>query len=641
MALGWFRRHQKKFLVFLTAFLMVTWGFGGYWTYFFSPQQTVGEISGVKVNESDFTQFVNRWQAAFPMQERDPKLLREMGWRQFVLAREAERRGLQASDGEVQTYIKLMRGGEENFNEIAFEAFLLERRITRHDFEKALRDRLLIMKLMGLVREEANLSDTAVWERYAQDNEKVKARYIAIKPENFIAAVSVTEEQIKKFYEDHKNDIADPVSNIAGYKLKEMVQAEVVLAKYADLEKIVKVADADIKQYYEDRKEDYKIEPKKEEPAKPEDKKEEAGKEPAKKEDAKPEPVKDTKPAEAKDPKAADPKTAAEKPKTEEAKPAEPQYKPFDEVKEEIRKNLAAKEARRVARELISKAEEGILSQLDQADQADFSKAAAPLAKEGLTYVKTKFFPRDDESAVPGIAGFADQTFSRKEWEPSRRLESPVGWYIFQTLARRLPEVQSLESVREQVVKDLKTDLAMKKAVETAQVCLKIANEKGLEAALAEAQKLVPKLPESKPAPPPDKEKEKTPAEKPKAPEPAVKIQETEHFTRPTSFGDGELHQFSTGIGGDRPHVAREVFALKGKAVGLAIEEKGEKACYLLQVADRKPADYAEFKKNIDQHRQRYVGEEQAAVTRAWMKELMENARLTGIGGDWDSRAEE
>ena len=680
MALGWFRRNQKLFLAVLTAFLMVTWGLGTYWASLFTPTQYAGEIFGTKIPKAKFEAFEKRWRAAFSNPETEPKNLRDILWQQFAMVQEAERAGLDVSSAEVDAQVKQMvmrRSQGRPFSEGAYEFFIRAHKTSREEYEEAIRERMLVGKLQALVADQAILSNTQVWERYARDNAKMKVRHLALKPEYFVPNITVTEAQIKDFYEEHANDIAEPANGVVGYKLKEAAQAEVVLANYSELEKRVKVSDEDVKKYYEEHKDSFKIEPKKEEPKKEEAKKEELKKEEGKKPESKKDDVKPAAGDAKKDPKKADPpaaddakkdtkkadpaapasnkaaappakpegakepKAAEAKPGAEGVKPAEPsktppapEFKPLAEVKDEIRRTLAAKEAQHAAKDLIKRADDQIMPEWYKTRHVDLSAVTKDLQKEGLIYLKTPFFTKDEDSAVPAIPRFATEAFGKAEWEPSSKAEGPEGWYMYQVIAHRPSQVQALSTVREQVIKDLKAELAMKKAKELAGQCEKIANEKGLEAALAEAQKEVPKLPETKPAPPAPKEKgkEKAPPAKALAPE-VLKIQESEYFTRPQPMpmgygGDNELHQFTTGLGGDRPNVARVAFDLKDKAVGLAIEESGEKACYLLQVADRKPADPAEFKKDVNVFRQRYLLEEQMAVETAWMENLKKHIHL-------------
>jgi hypothetical protein len=661
MALDWFRRHQKKFLAFLTAFLMVTWGFGYYLQDLFRPRRTAGTISGSRVREADFNEFSQRWKAAFFGQEREIRGLTDILWRQFVLVHEAERLGLDVSHADVESFIKESLGGEGQFTEGAYNQFLRARNIPNQVYEQAIRERILTMKLIGFIRDQVTISNTEVWERYCRDNEKLKIKYLAFKPEYFVPTISVTDEQIKKFYDEHKNDIPDPANGVVGYKSKESVQAEVLIARYSDLEKLAKIPEKDIKDYYDDHKESYKIEPKKEEPKKDEAKKEETKKEepkktdqpaavkaqPAKPQEAKPSDAAATKPAAAKEAKPSETKATPEKPKAVEAKPASakatagkpaPAYKPFEEVKDQIRAKFAKQEALRSAKTLIQKADDAIMTQLDQSDHADFSKIGQALAKEGLSYVKTPFFTREEEN-VAGISGLPGAALDRDSWKPSKTLEAPEGRYIFQVIARNPSQVQPLSAVHEEVEKDLKADLALKKAVELAQRCQKIAAASGLEAALAAAQKELPNAPAAKPPSPATPEKTSKSGEQGKSPKEAAKapqglaIQESNYFTRPITYGGRELHQYYTGLGDDRPNVARDAFELQDKAVGLAIEEKGDKACYLIQVADRKAADPAEYQKTFLFHRQRYLAQKQAAVQQAWLEDLMKNAKL-------ESRAE-
>ena len=67
--------------------------------------------------------------------------------------------------------------------------------------------------------------------------------------------VNVTEDEIRDFYEKYKNTARNPESGNPGYKYPEMVKVECLIAKYDDMEKLVSVSEEEMKKYYEDNKE--------------------------------------------------------------------------------------------------------------------------------------------------------------------------------------------------------------------------------------------------------------------------------------------------------------------------------------------------------------------------------------------------
>ncbi len=78
----------------------------------------------------------------------------------------------------------------------------------------------------------------------------------------------------------------------------------------------------------------------------------------------------------------------------------------------------------------------------------------------------------------------------------------------------------------------------------------------------------------------------------------------------------------------DRPNVAKKGFELKPDQRGIAVETAGEKACYIIQVVDKKVADKTAFEKNKEAVTQRYLYEKQESFMTDWQNDLSRHMEL-------------
>jgi len=663
MNLAWFRKHRKKLLGFLAVFLMITWGMGSS-ILRFATKRDAGILFGRKVPLPEFMEMMTRWRAAIFRSQVDRGRAIDLTWRQMMYLHEAKRYGLGASREEVAAYALYTLRAPNINDEQRYRAYLRMIGLTEQAYEQTIREAVMVRKLRELIASTVKISRDEAWQRYANDNTKVKVCYLKLQPADFVGLVEVTEKELRDFYAKHRTRFRNEETGEPGYKEEEAVRVAYVMARYDDLAKTVKVTDKELLDYYNEHKEEFKLPPvEKQPPAPKKDDKSKAkknaaaGKEGEKKEKPAGKGGKSGKKGTLKggekgqaggDGESAKTKTqtsgkakakaktsgkaeaaptakerAGAKPSTEgktavagkktAGKKAEVKYKPFKDVKEEIRKKLAMEKARSLVDELMDRADRAVQDALDRSEIVDLKKVAERVDKERLVYSVSEFVPvKDVGKLIKGCPDFAREVNERDEKDPpSTIMRCAEGKFIFRLVARRPPRVLSFDEARPKVEEDLKLDKAFRR-------CVTVANE---------IVKLAPNGPMSKVLELAKERVDKSRAEK-------LAVEESKLFTRPKSFGFGggdTLHAFDTGLEGDHPNFAETAFSLEGDKVGVAIEEGKAAACYLMQLAEKEAAKPEEFKAQEEQLLERYRYEKMGEVLALWQSELEKQAGLKAL----------
>jgi peptidyl-prolyl cis-trans isomerase D len=132
-----------------------------------------------------------------------------------VLASEAERLGLRASDDEVRTLVRaVFRTSEGGFDPAAVRDYAQRRYGTEARFVEEVRDELLSQKLLELVDSTVHVSDAEVGDALRYQHEQVRLAIVALDSEKLPAGVDVSDEEIDKllasqhdrvqrFYDEH------------------------------------------------------------------------------------------------------------------------------------------------------------------------------------------------------------------------------------------------------------------------------------------------------------------------------------------------------------------------------------------------------------------------------------------------------
>jgi peptidyl-prolyl cis-trans isomerase D len=128
--------------------------------------------------------------------------------RDRVIAQEAERLELSASDAEVAERIR------KQFTDASGQFVGLERYkesiVARYgdveSFERNVRDAIAQEKLRAFVTSSVSVSDDEVQENYKREATTISLAYALLSPEKLAEKIQVSDEELRNYYEQHKTD---------------------------------------------------------------------------------------------------------------------------------------------------------------------------------------------------------------------------------------------------------------------------------------------------------------------------------------------------------------------------------------------------------------------------------------------------
>jgi peptidyl-prolyl cis-trans isomerase D len=164
-----------------------------------------------------------------------------------LLKQRAERFGYRISDAELAR--QLMQRPEfqvdGKFSKDRYNALLAANGLTESGFEAQMQDGLLIDQLRNAVIESAFVAPYELDRRYAIEKQEREIDYALIPTSDFAASTTVTDEQVKKWYDENKQN----------YMLPETVNLQYVELTREHAEAGIEVTEQALKDYYETVKE--------------------------------------------------------------------------------------------------------------------------------------------------------------------------------------------------------------------------------------------------------------------------------------------------------------------------------------------------------------------------------------------------
>jgi len=125
---------------------------------------------------------------------------------ELVMQQGAKEAGLIVGSEEVRKVIQNMDAFREEgiFKLDRYKKLLASSRMTTTDFENNVRNDLLQTKILAHLSRFARISDSELKDRFAFDNDQLKLEYVAFSADGFRSSGPVAEEELKLFFEGHK-----------------------------------------------------------------------------------------------------------------------------------------------------------------------------------------------------------------------------------------------------------------------------------------------------------------------------------------------------------------------------------------------------------------------------------------------------
>jgi len=134
--------------------------------------------------------------------------------------------------------------GKKNYEDTVRRAL----NISVSDFENEYRDQLLVEKLVNMIDETAKITDEELKNIYKMKNEEVKLNYLDFSTENFMNSGTVSEKEIKDYYDNNKSEfLSDEKRKIKYVKLSR-----------DSFKKDIPVTEQEIDAYYSSYKDEFK-----------------------------------------------------------------------------------------------------------------------------------------------------------------------------------------------------------------------------------------------------------------------------------------------------------------------------------------------------------------------------------------------
>ncbi|HEY4589192.1 MAG TPA: peptidylprolyl isomerase, partial [Thermoanaerobaculia bacterium] len=168
---------------------------------------------------------------------------------QKTLLLEARRHGLSVTDAELRDRILSIPGFKDDQGRFIGEAAYAQLiqgnlQTTPADFEKELRNEMLIKKLNDALAANLYVSEEDVQRAYRDQVERAKIRYIQVPRARFTSQASATPDEVSAYYQAHKQEFSLPEQRDVAYLLVNGYQ----------LADQVKVSDQDLRSYYDAHK---------------------------------------------------------------------------------------------------------------------------------------------------------------------------------------------------------------------------------------------------------------------------------------------------------------------------------------------------------------------------------------------------
>ncbi|MHC4454984.1 MAG: peptidylprolyl isomerase, partial [Planctomycetota bacterium] len=200
----------------------------------------------------------------------------------------------------------------------------------------------------------------------------------------------------------------------------------------------------------------------------------------------------------------------------------------------------------------------------------------------------TNYFTKEGlKEVIIDLPQFPQQVFEREINDPSPPMDSMEGKLIFQVIEKIEPRVPPYEEIRDKVAEDLRYKKAFEKAEKFAEKCLEKINQTSFEEGIKSIEGETGRL----------------------------ATIETKYINRLgiiSKDDDTEL------LGHERCKIVDTAFCLKVGGSDVAVEEKGEKTCYVVTLIDKRKVDPKKFEEDKDSIMQQYLMEKQISFLSEW-----------------------
>lgn len=241
--LEFFRRHRGAFLTVLTVIIILSFSVWGGWKkgrggFLDDPTQTAFTIYGKDYSRSELERLARHMRLAYMMgmyefpqqlmmvarkyQSTRSDIPLDFVFNLIVLREELEKNDIAISDAEAKAELQKLPSLQNNGAFDAARASQLEENLGSMGFKgpdllEMMKDKVGLDKLRELVAGNVSPSSQMVSKAYANQYQTVKASTITFSLEDFKKTAKVTDDEIKKYYDEKKDTFKTPEKRAISY----------------------------------------------------------------------------------------------------------------------------------------------------------------------------------------------------------------------------------------------------------------------------------------------------------------------------------------------------------------------------------------------------------------------------------------
>jgi peptidyl-prolyl cis-trans isomerase D len=163
---------------------------------------------------------------------------------QVLVMQEGKRLGLDVRDEELRKSIESIPAFQNDgrFDSRAYDRFLRLSRMRSEEFEEKQREQLLWTKVVNLIRSNAGkVSESEVMDEYLYENEKINLAFLKANPAAYRDQAAVNDIDIKDYFGKHQEEFRTPLE----------VKVQYLAFRPADLEANVSVSAEEVQKLYD------------------------------------------------------------------------------------------------------------------------------------------------------------------------------------------------------------------------------------------------------------------------------------------------------------------------------------------------------------------------------------------------------
>lgn len=226
-------------------------------------QATAATVGGETVSRAEFERAYQNLENMYRQMYGDrltPELLEQMrlplqaldqAIREKILLAEARRLGLTVTDAELRDQILEIPGLKNEqgrfIGEEEYVRRLQSNRVKVADFEKEMRNQILLRKLTDALSANLYVGEEEVQRAYRDQVERAKIRYIQIPRARFVAEVQIQPAELATYFAAHQQEL----------RLPEQREAAYLLVDSGRMGEQVKLADSELRSWYDAHKSDF------------------------------------------------------------------------------------------------------------------------------------------------------------------------------------------------------------------------------------------------------------------------------------------------------------------------------------------------------------------------------------------------